>query len=89
MKAMVKGRTGRHRSKELIMLTAAFGEFGVAPAGSRGHGVRRAVARMTHSRDRQMPRFVNGYQLSLDDAALATFGFDRETVSHGAMNAIV
>lgn len=72
------------------MLTAAFGEFGVAPAGSRGHGVvRRAVARMTHSRDRQMPRFVNGYQLSLDDAALATFGFDRETVSRGAMSAIV
>ena len=87
---MVKGRIGRLHSKELIMLTAAFGEFGVAPAGSRGHGVvRRAVARMTHTRDRQMPRFVNGYQLSLDDAALATFGFDRETVSHGAMSAIV
>ncbi|MBB3932898.1 hypothetical protein GGR25_003962 [Kaistia hirudinis] len=62
------------------MMARAYGEIGVAPAGSRGHGVvRRAVARMNHVRDRQMPRYVNGYQLSLDDATLATFGFDRET----------
>jgi hypothetical protein len=61
-------------------MARAYGEIGVAPAGSRGHGVvRRAVARMNHVRDRQMPRYVNGYQLSLDDATLATFGFDRET----------
>jgi hypothetical protein len=44
---------------------------------------------MTHTRDRQMPRFVNGYQLSLDDASLATFGYDRETFERGAMGSVV
>ncbi len=27
----------------------------------------------------QMPRYVNGHQFALDDASLATFGYDRET----------
>ncbi|WP_051094217.1 hypothetical protein [Kaistia granuli] len=72
------------------MLAAAYGEIGVASAGSRGHGVvRRAAARMTHVRERRMPRFVNGYQLSLDDASLATFGYDRETHERRAMGSIV
>ncbi|BCP54412.1 hypothetical protein K32_30290 [Kaistia sp. 32K] len=44
---------------------------------------------MTHVRERRMPRFVNGYQLSLDDAALATFGYDRETHERRAMGSIV
>lgn len=67
-------------------MAAAYGEIGIAPAGSRGHGVvRRAVARMNHVRDRQMPRYVNGYQLSLDDATLATYGFDRETLERSAL----
>jgi len=74
----------------MIMMARAYGEIGVAPAGSRGHGVvRRAVARMNHVRERQMPRFVNGYQLSLDDAALATFGFDRETLERSAFSSPV
>jgi hypothetical protein len=68
-------------------MAAAYGEIGVASAGSRGHGVvRRAVARMSHVRERQMPRYVNGYQLSLDDATLATYGFDRETFERAAMS---
>jgi hypothetical protein len=62
------------------MLAAAYGEIGVAPAGSRGRGVvPRAVARMSHVGERRTQRFVNGYQLSLDDAALAIFGCERET----------
>jgi hypothetical protein len=62
------------------MLAAAYGEIGVAPAGSRGRSVvTRAVARMAPAGERRTRRFVNGYQLSLDDAALATFGYDRET----------
>lgn len=70
-----------------MTMVAAYGEIGVARAGSRGHGVvRRAVARMNHVRERQMPRYVNGYQLSLDDATIATFGFDRETFERGLMS---
>ncbi len=62
------------------MMAASYGEIGMA-AAARGHGVvRRAAARMNHARERQMPRYVNGYQLALDDASLATFGFDRETL---------
>ncbi len=69
-------------------MTAAYGEIGIAPAASRGHGVvRRAVARMNHVRERQMPRYVNGYQLALDDASLATFGFDRESFERAAYSA--
>jgi hypothetical protein len=72
----------------LDIMAAAYGEIGIAAAASRGHGVvRRAVARMNHVRERQMPRYVNGYQLALDDASLATFGFDRETFERAAFSA--
>lgn len=75
------------RRKGMMMMAQAYGEIGVAPARSRGHGVvRRAAARMNHVRDRQMPRFVNGYQLSFDDATLATYGFDRETHERAALS---
>ena len=72
------------------MMAQAYGEIGVAPARSRGHGVvRRAVARMNHVRERQMPRFVNGHQLSFDDATLATYGYDRETHERAALGSAV
>jgi len=72
------------------MLAAAYGEIGVAPAGSRGRGVvPRAVARLSHVGERRTKRFVNGYQLSLDDAALATFGYDRETHERSLMGGML
>ncbi|NRG17853.1 hypothetical protein HPQ64_09145 [Rhizobiales bacterium] len=38
----------------------------------------RAVDRMVASRERQARRYVNGYLLSLDDATLAAYGYDRK-----------
>lgn len=44
-----------------------------------GNGfVRRAFDRMIEARSAQARRYVNGYLLSLDDATLASHGYDRE-----------
>lgn len=39
--------------------------------------VRRAFDRMVEARSVQANRYVNGYLLSLDDATLASHGYDR------------
>lgn len=39
--------------------------------------VRRAFDRMVQARSQQANRYVNGYLLSLDDATLASHGYDR------------
>ena len=40
--------------------------------------MRRAFDRMIEARSVQARRYVNGYLLSLDDATLASHGYDRE-----------
>ncbi|KZM48509.1 hypothetical protein OA90_20265 [Labrenzia sp. OB1] len=40
--------------------------------------MRRALDRMIEARTVQARRYVNGYLLSLDDATLATHGYDRK-----------
>lgn len=42
-----------------------------------GNFVRRAFDRMVEARSVQARRYVNGYLLSLDDATLASHGYDR------------
>ncbi|WP_186396897.1 hypothetical protein [Stappia sp. TSB10GB4] len=38
---------------------------------------RKALDSMIAARERQARRYVNGYLLSLDDATLAAYGYDR------------
>ena len=46
---------------------------------SSGKGLfNKAVDRMVAARERQARRYVNGYLLSLDDATLAAYGYDRK-----------
>ncbi|MEH0069695.1 MAG: hypothetical protein ACK4HD_17085 [Pannonibacter phragmitetus] len=40
--------------------------------------IRRAFDHMVAAREKQALRYVNGYLLSLDDATLAAYGYDRE-----------
>nr|WP_197673795.1 hypothetical protein [Stappia sp. ES.058] len=47
---------------------------------SRGNSkgfVGKAFASLVSARERQARRYVNGYLLSLDDATLAGYGYDR------------
>ncbi len=47
-------------------------------AGSSSSNVlRRTFDRMIEARSRQARRYVNGYLLTLDDATLASHGYDR------------
>ncbi|MXN63532.1 hypothetical protein GR183_01330 [Stappia sp. GBMRC 2046] len=46
---------------------------------SSGKGLfNKAVDRMVAARERQARRYVNGYLLSLDDATLSAYGYDRK-----------
>lgn len=67
------------------MATATITSTGLA--GSAGRGMfRRALDRMVTARERQARRYVNGYLLSLDDATLANYGYDRRELERdGAM----
>lgn len=50
--------------------------LGASGAGSKGL-LQKAFSRMITARERQARRYVNGYLLSLDDATLAAYGYDR------------
>ncbi|PTW58793.1 hypothetical protein C8N35_10997 [Breoghania corrubedonensis] len=51
--------------------------------GGARHGLfRRALDRMVSARERQARRYVNGYLLSLDDATLNAYGYDRSELEH-------
>ncbi|ADZ69789.1 hypothetical protein [Polymorphum gilvum] len=50
----------------------------VAETGRPSGGFfRRAFEHMVSAREKQARRYVNGYLLSLDDATLASYGYDR------------
>ena len=49
--------------------------------------MRRALDRMIEARSAQARRYVNGYLLSLDDATLATHGYDREQLEREGASA--
>ena len=61
------------------MTTVRYDGAYLAPtARLRGHGaLRRAVSRPLEPRQENAMRAVYGYLLALDDASLATFGYDR------------
>ncbi len=60
-----------------------------ASRGSSKSFVRKAFDSMVSARERQARRYVNGYLLSLDDATLAAYGYDRnELERQGALTSI-
>ena len=67
------------------MATATVTSTGIN--GGTRHGMfRRALDRMVSARERQARRYVNGYLLSLDDATLNAYGYDRRQLEdEGAM----
>ncbi|MBA5777791.1 hypothetical protein H2509_11715 [Stappia sp. F7233] len=62
--------------------------IGVSRANGKGL-IHKAFNRMITARERQARRYVNGYLLSLDDATLASYGYDRrELEREGGINGI-
>jgi hypothetical protein len=60
---------------------------GVSRGSSKGL-FRKALDSMVAARERQARRYVNGYLLSLDDATLAAYGYDRADLERqGSMTA--
>ncbi len=67
------------------MATRVAGEIGGRTTPGRGV-VRRVLGRMLSVREERARQSVNAYLLGLDDATLATFGYDRkalEEAGHG------
>ena len=62
-----------------IMAIATFtstSHAGASRSSSKGF-MHRAFSSLVTARERQARRYVNGYLLSLDDATLAAYGYDR------------
>ncbi|MAA97383.1 MAG: hypothetical protein CMN87_18085 [Stappia sp.] len=56
--------------------------------GSTKSLFRKALDSMVAARERQARRYVNGYLLSLDDATLTAYGYDRADLERqGSMTA--
>lgn len=63
--------------------------LGASPGSSGKSLLHKAFDRMVSARERQARRYVNGYLLSLDDATLAVYGYDRaELEREGGINGI-
>ncbi|MTI45409.1 hypothetical protein JM93_01197 [Roseibium hamelinense] len=56
---------------------------------TRGNFVRRAFDRMVDARAKQARRYVNGYLLSLDDATLASHGYNRAELEREGADSMV
>ena len=59
-----------------IATTTSTSLMGSSRAGEKSFA-RRALDGLVAARERQARRYVNGYLLSLDDATLASYGYDR------------
>jgi hypothetical protein len=68
--------------KDMTMTLARYDGAHLAPAARlKGHGaLRRGLGRVTASREAQCRRTLSGHVTALDDAALATFGWQREEI---------
>ncbi|WP_306030506.1 MULTISPECIES: hypothetical protein [unclassified Stappia] len=70
-----------------IATTTTTAIAGASRNGSKGL-FRKAIDSMVAARERQARRYVNGYLLSLDDATLAAYGYDRaELERQGSLTA--
>ncbi|AXS41319.1 hypothetical protein [Breoghania sp. L-A4] len=68
------------------MAMASMTSTGFAGTSNHKGVLRRALDRLMTAREEQARRYVNGYLLSLDDATLAGYGYDRrELERQGAM----
>ena len=63
-------------TEEEIEETKALCYAGASRSSSKGF-MHRAFSSLVTARERQARRYVNGYLLSLDDATLAAYGYDR------------
>jgi len=77
----ISGVAGRDIDSQVAtaMTTTALGGIGGRETVSRGV-LRRTMARMIATREQQARRRVFAHLLGLDDATLATYGFDRRAV---------
>lgn len=68
----------------MAMATATSTSF-ASTSGQKGI-MRRALDRLMEGRERQARRYVNGYLLTLDDATLTGYGYNRrELEREGSM----